>query len=205
MKGINSKIKYIVGIDEVGRGPLAGPVCLGALAVKKDEYQSVLKHFGDIRDSKQLTEADREVWFKKIRVAARENVVFYSLGYSSHRVIDRLGLAFAIRDSIRRALLKLSIAPAETLVLLDGGMKAPLHFIHQQTIIGGDENEPLIALASIVAKVSRDRLMRRLAEIFSEYGFEDHKGYGTADHLTSIEKFGLCPLHRRSFLRTLCD
>jgi len=187
-------MKYLVGIDEVGRGPLAGPVAVGVLVMKEN-----LKIFGKIRDSKKLSVKQREEWFKIICAERQRGALDFSVSFISHITIDKSGLAWALRTAIARSLARLAI-PTASEIFLDGGLRAPEIFKNQKTIIKGDEKIPVIALASIVAKVTRDRLMIRLAKRYPEYGFEKHKGYGTKEHFAAIKKHGLCPIHRRSFL-----
>lgn len=190
-------IKYIVGIDEVGRGPLAGPVAVGAMVFRG----KIPREFLAARDSKQLSPAARDEWFRKIRAAQRNGVLDFKISFVSAELIDRKGIAPAVRLALARTLGRLTLDPSHTLVLLDGSLRAPDHFLFQETIIGGDRTEPIISLASIAAKVLRDRKMTRLAREFPEYGFDIHKGYGTAAHIAALKKHGPSPLHRRSFIR----
>ena len=190
-------MKYLVGIDEVGRGPLAGPVAVGVLVMKEN-----LKIFGKIRDSKKLSEKQREEWFEIICAERQRGALDFSVSFVSHIMIDKRGLAWALRTATARALTRLAI-PTDSAIFLDGGLRAPEIFKNQKTIIKGDEKIPVIALASIVAKVTRDHLMIRMAEKYPQYGFERHKGYGTKEHFATIKKHGLCPIHRRSFLLKL--
>ncbi len=186
--------KYIIGIDEVGRGPLAGPVTVGAVLLQRGLGW---RHFKGLRDSKKLTKESREVWFAK----ALDMNIPYAVSSVSQRIIDTKGIVPSIHIAIYRCLNKLKVHPKKCLVLLDGGLHAPEEFIYQKTIIRGDEKECAIALASVMAKVTRDRKMVRLSKKYPEYGFETHKGYGTKRHYKQIKKYGICELHRRSFLR----
>lgn len=224
--------KILIGIDEAGRGPLAGPVSVGVFAVRS---KSILKKFKGVKDSKQLTEAQREEWFTKIKMASKTTWsketsdgaphAFYAVSFSSAKIIDEKGIVYAIKSAMDRALKKIerqlsnSITDSEDCgnkektisnfdfssvkVLLDGSLKAPERYINQKTIIDGDAKEPIIALASICAKVLRDRRMKKLSFIFSEYGFDIHKGYGTKAHYMAIKKHGLSSEHRKSFLTRL--
>ncbi|MBI2476512.1 MAG: ribonuclease HII [Candidatus Taylorbacteria bacterium] len=198
-------VKYLVGIDEVGRGPLAGPVCIGVCVVSQRMRRHALKFFKDERvlDSKKLDTERREEYFQKIKEAAEKGRLDFRTSFVGHAVIDKRGLAYAIRLAVKRSLGKLSLAPNECRLLLDGGLKGPAAFRRQQTIIDGDETEPLIALASIVAKVRRDRRMIKLAKLYPAYGFEKHKGYGTRAHYKALKKNGPSAVHRRSFLKNL--
>jgi len=192
--------KFLIGIDEVGRGPLAGPVAVGAVMVPS---QFDFSQFEGVRDSKELSEFGREIWFERMRILVENHHVRYAVEFSSAQMIDTLGIAPAIRSAISRALRALKAVPHQSHVLLDGSLRAPRTYLSQETIIGGDASEPLIALASIVAKVRRDRLMRRHSLRFPVYGFEEHKGYGTPKHREAIAKFGLCTLHRKTFCESL--
>ena len=197
------KYKYIIGIDEAGRGPLAGPVSVGAVLFEKDEYEQFKKENKDLvgRDSKKLSEKKREEWFEKIQGLPLENAV----AFSSNKVIDTKGIVPAINTAIEKIFVEFKIKPEECRVLLDGNLKAPEEFKNQETIIKGDEKEPVISLASIIAKVSRDRYIVKLSEKYPEYCFEKHKGYGTKLHYEMIKKHGLCNIHRRSFLKKLLN
>ncbi|MFC1729784.1 ribonuclease HII [candidate division KSB1 bacterium] len=189
--------KYIIGIDEVGRGPIAGPVSVGAVLLPKDYSW---QNFDGLKDSKKLTEKNREVWFSKV---CEMSDVSYAVSSVSEKIIDSGGIVPAIRTALSQSLKKLDVEPNECLVLLDGGLYAPEEFIYQKTIIKGDEKECAIALASVMAKVTRDRKMVQFGGEYSEYGFETHKGYGTKKHYEKIREHGLCDIHRRSFLKSL--
>lgn len=196
---------YTIGIDEVGRGPIAGPVAVGAFVfLKKENSAEIRKIFRGVRESKQLSEARREEWFMIVENAAAKGLVDYSVMFVSERIIDKKGIAPAIRSALAGALGELvtrhNLRPESVCVLLDGGLRAPAEFTHQKTIIKGDAKEQAIALASICAKVLRDRKMHKLARKYPNYGLEIHKGYGTKAHYEAIHRRGLTPLHRRSFL-----
>ncbi len=188
-----------IGIDEVGRGPLAGPLAVGAFATSN----KILKfHFSNIKESKQLRPKQREEWFKIIKRFSLKREVFYAITFVSATTIDRIGLTKALLKAVASNLRKLD-ATKNTKIILDGSLYAPKKYTNQKTIIKGDEKEPLIALASIVAKILRDRKMTYLAKKFPEYGFEIHKGYGTKLHYNMIKKYGISPIHRRSFLKSV--
>jgi ribonuclease HII len=197
---VMGKPKYIIGIDEVGRGPIAGPVAVGSCVFLTPEAK---KLFRGVKESKQLTEIQREEWFLKICKAQHDGHLDFYVTFQSHKIIDTKGLVFAIRTALYTSLHKLEIKPTECRVLLDGGLRAPAHFKDQKTIIKGDEKETIIALASICAKVLRDREMREVAKKYPAYKFEDHKGYGTPGHYQVLLRKGITPLHRKSFLRKL--
>jgi ribonuclease HII len=204
--------RYVVGIDEVGRGPIAGPVAVGVFVIaapgEKQAKSNLRKLFRGVKESKQLSEAAREKWFTQIQeTLSGANVggvlVDFSVVFQSERIVDSKGISFAIKKSMNLALLRLKLVPEECIVLLDGGLKAPAQFSIQKTIIKGDVKEPVIALASICAKVLRDRYMRKLAKKHPQYGFDVHKGYGTKAHYMALKKHGMAPAHRRTFLKKL--
>lgn len=201
------KAQFLIGIDEVGRGPIAGPVAVGAFIFLKDSKSAVVRRlFRGVRESKQLSEDEREVWFERLLAAQDAGLVDFAVTFVSEKVIDSKGLSytikFALESSLRELVEKIGgpVEPENFLVLLDGGLHAPADFVHQKTIIKGDAKEPVIALASICAKVLRDRRMRLHAKKYPQYGFDIHKGYGTRGHYAAIRKHGLSPLHRKSFL-----
>lgn len=198
----SSKSTSIIGIDEAGRGPLAGPVAVAAVCVSPDAraHKKVYKIFRKIRDSKKLSAYKREKWFKKIKETREHGLIDYAVSFVGPIVIDRKNITYAISTALKRSLKKISADPHKNKILLDGGLKAPKKYIYQKTIIKGDEKERMIAVASIVAKVTRDRKMVRYAKRFEGYNFEKHKGYGTQEHYHAIDKHGLCKIHRRSFL-----
>ncbi|TAK56881.1 ribonuclease HII [Patescibacteria group bacterium] len=213
MLGLNSrnnkKFRYVVGIDEVGRGPIAGPVVVGALCVDMEHAKAQLSRaefrqlFSGIKDSKKLSPEQREKWFVHICSAREAGVLDFAVTFVSAKDIDTKGLAPSIRKALQKSLQKVAPNPENTQVLLDGSLYAPVKYKNQKTIIKGDLKEPIIGLASIVAKVSRDRLMVSYAKNYAQYDFEVHKGYGTRKHYEKIKKHGLSPLHRKSFLRKL--
>ncbi len=198
------KQKFIVGIDEVGRGPLAGPVAVGAVAIDSAVYNSRLKkEFKGIRDSKKLSEKKREEWFKKIKLAQMRGDIKFSVSFTAPAVIDKKGIVFSIQSSLNKSLSNLKIKPERAEIFLDGGLKAPKEYKNQNTVIHGDDLVQIISIASVVAKVTRDRLMVRFAKKFSQYGFERHRGYGTKAHYSAIKKYGITKIHRRSFLKNI--
>ena len=196
-------VSYIIGIDEVGRGPIAGPLCVGACLMSVAKAGRFGKTLAGIKESKQLTPHKREEWLRIICDAQEAGECRFSTVFVSEKVIDTKGLSFALRSAIDKALQKLRADPKASLVLLDGGIKAPPRFTRQKTIIKGDEKEPLIASASIVAKVRRDRYMTRLGKRYPDYGFEVHKGYGTKKHYEALKAHGILEVHRMSFLKKL--
>lgn len=190
--------KWIIGIDEVGRGPLAGPVALGAVAMPVELHE--WSNWEGLKDSKKLSEKRREEWYG---TASGDERLKWAVAATGARIIDTKGIVFAIRDAARRAIEKLGISPDEASVLLDKGIQLPLEW-QQEQFVKGDEHYPAIALASIMAKVTRDRYMVGLATQYPVYGFESHKGYGTAVHIAAIRAHGQVPhIHRASFLKNL--
>ena len=195
--------KYLIGIDEVGRGPLAGPLAVGAVGVPWEGVspKNFRKIFRGVRDSKKLTAEMREAWLQVMKSEREGHRLDYVVTFVGAETIDTRGLTFCINKAIASCLKKLAKNPKECLVLLDGGIRAPAEYLHQKTIIKGDEKEPVIALASIAAKVARDNRMKFLSKKYSEFGFAKHKGYGTYAHRQAIAKFGISPIHRKSFLK----
>lgn len=188
---------YIVGVDEAGRGPLAGPVAVGVVKVK--EGYDLLETFPGLNDSKKLSEKKREILFAKLQEEIKAGNVQAIVCLSSEKIIDEKGIAFAVRSALARGVRKLLPDPEEGKVFLDGSLKAPPEY-SQETIIGGDATVPAIMLASVAAKVTRDRLMKKLALEHPRYGFDIHKGYGTAAHMSAIREHGLCVIHRATFI-----
>ncbi len=191
--------RFLIGIDEAGRGPLAGPVAVGVALVEQSFDWGLIP---GVRDSKKMSEKAREAVFARMEELKREGVLRFAVGFSSAQIIDSRGIVPAIQSALARALGTLDVSPDECSVLLDGGLRAPEIFTNQKTIIRGDDSEPVISLASIAAKISRDRIMSRESEKFPEYGFEVHKGYGTKAHRELIGRLGLSPMHRASFCRS---
>lgn len=187
----------VVGVDEAGRGPLAGPVAVGVVKVR-DGYD-ILAAFPGLNDSKKLSEKKREVLFKTLQTEIRAGNVEAVVCLSSARMIDDKGIAHAVRHALTRGVRKLLPDPREGKVWLDGSLKAPSEY-EQETVIGGDGLVPAIMLASIAAKVTRDQLMLKKAETYPLYGFAAHKGYGTKAHLEMIRLYGPCEEHRRTFI-----
>jgi ribonuclease HII len=176
----------IAGVDEAGRGPLAGPVVVAAVILDPD------RPIDGLADSKKLSETRREALYPRII----EGALAWSVIEVTPAEIDRLNILQATLLGMRRAVE--SLAPAPHLALIDGN-RAPTLPCPSRTVIGGDALEPAISAASILAKVTRDRHMRALHQRFPEYGFDQHKGYPTAGHLEALARLGPCAHHRRSF------
>lgn len=190
--------RFLVGIDEAGRGPLAGPVSVGVVIVPINFNFSLLK---GLKDSKQLSEHQRETWFAKLKHLKKQNLLDYSVALVGSQKIDEKGIVYAVKVGMRRCLKRIEAFPPHVHVALDGSLYAPDEFISQETIIKGDARVPIIALASVAAKVTRDRKMVRLSKEFPEYFFDIHKGYGTKKHIKAIKFSGPCEVHRRSFIK----
>ena len=179
---------YICGIDEAGRGPLAGPV-VAAAAVLPKECQIFY-----LNDSKKLSEKKRDLLFDEIK----EKAVAYGIGIVSPQVIDEIIILQATYEAMRQAISQLNVIPE---ILLNDAVTIPGVDIMQVPIVKGDAKSVSIAAASILAKVTRDRMMMEYDQIYPEYGFAKHKGYGTAAHIAALKEYGPCPIHRRTFIK----
>ena len=181
---------YICGIDEAGRGPLAGPVVAGAVILPKD------KDILYVNDSKKLSEKSREELYAQIM----EEALAASVGIVDNEVIDDINILQATYEAMRQAVASLKVAPQ---ALLNDAVIIPGINLPQEKIIKGDAKSISIASASIIAKVTRDHMMDEYDKIYPEYGFAKHKGYGTAQHVEALRKYGPCPIHRLSFIKNL--
>lgn len=184
--------EIVCGIDEAGRGPLAGPVYAAAVILPKGYVVE------GVNDSKKLSEKKREFLFDKIK----EEAIAYSIATASSEEIDEINILQATFLAMRRAVEGLELKP--DIALIDGN-KTPGLDIAQRAIVKGDAKSANIAAASILAKVSRDRYMVKMAEIYPEYQFEKHKGYGTKLHYEMLEKYGISPIHRKTFLKKILN
>ena len=187
---MNDGYHAICGIDEAGRGPLAGPVAAAAVILP---YGIEIE---GLNDSKKLSEKKREALFSQIT----EQALAFSIAYASPEEIDTYNILNATMTAMHRALAGLSI-PAD-FALIDGNCARGFS-VPTKTVVGGDGKSPSIAAASILAKVSRDRLCKELDRQYPEYGFGKHKGYGTKDHMEVLRRIGPCPAHRKTFLKFL--
>lgn len=178
----------ICGIDEAGRGPLCGPVVAGAVILPK-EYDILY-----INDSKKLSDKKREEVYEEIAKTA----VSWAVGIVSPARIDEINILQATYEAMREAIQKLTVKPD---ILLNDAVTIPQVDINQVPIIKGDAKSQSIAAASIMAKVTRDRMMEEYDKLYPEYGFAKHKGYGTAAHIAAIKEYGPCPIHRRTFIK----
>ena len=181
----------LCGIDEVGRGPLAGPVVAGAVILPKDCQILYLN------DSKKLTARRRELLYDEIM----EKAVSVGIGVVSQEVIDDINILQATYEAMRQAVGKLSVCPD---ILLNDAVTIPGLPQKQVPIIKGDAKSLSIAAASVVAKVTRDRMMETLDTKYPEYGFATNKGYGSKAHMDALREYGPCPIHRRTFIRNIC-
>ena len=185
----NEKIKYIAGIDEAGRGPLAGPVVVGCVIMPKESFIEY------VNDSKKISETKREMLYDKIV----EEAICYSTGIVWQEEIDEINILNATKKAVTMAIDDLKIKP--DMILVDALEKIDTRGIPYKSIIKGDAKVYSISAASIIAKVTRDRIIREYDAIYPEYGFLSHKGYGTAKHIQAIKEHGICPLHRKSFVK----
>jgi len=229
------EVKYIIGIDEVGRGPLAGPVAVCAFLMKDDSFVDGQFPIGltygklpKLKDSKKLSKKQREKWFEYLKIAKTEGFCDYAVSFVSPENIDKFGIVKCIQKALNKSLNEITSRDFQNFprftqstgaytdenlespvsldsftsyhIYLDGGLHAPTEYINQETIIRGDELHPVISMASIMAKVSRDRIMVNYAKQYPEYGFEKHVGYGTKAHYNAIKTAGLTPIHRKTFI-----
>jgi len=216
--------KWTIGVDEAGRGPLAGPVAVGVVLVPTDFDWGLIPGVGD---SKQVSEKNRVVIFKRAQELQKAGQLQYKVGLVSAKIIDQKGIVYAVNSAMKTALdsvlpkqdartqkpltpnepspegglATLKIGVDEVMVKLDGSLRAPVEFIHQETIIKGDSKEKVIGLASIMAKVTRDQYMEKLAVTseYKMYNFGQHKGYGTKSHREAVSQNGLSTEHRVTY------
>ena len=182
-------IKYIAGIDEAGRGPLAGPVVVGVAIMREDSF------IEGINDSKKISESKREKLYEKII----EEAIDWSVGIVDQTEIDRINILNATKEALHKAIEKLNIKPER--ILVDALDHIDTCGIPYTSIIKGDAKIYSISAASIIAKVTRDRIMREYDTIYPQYGFSKHKGYGTAAHIQALKEFGPCAIHRETFIK----
>ena len=227
-------IKYIIGIDEVGRGPIAGPVCVASFMMQHN-YELPINNYKfklpKLKDSKKLSKRQRGIWYEFLKSEKEKGNCDFAVSFVSSENIDKFGIAKCIRKALDESLEKITLTNfikdfqnnsfsqvlgrggrepvpdhskknyfENLFVFLDGGLYAPKEFVNQETVIKGDELHPVISLASIVAKVSRDKVMEIFAQKYPEYGFDKHMGYGTKAHYDAIKKHGQTPIHRKSFI-----
>lgn len=214
---------FTIGIDEVGRGPLAGPVavCAFGFCVRQDLAQDFnmlienvkTEHKLKLKDSKKLSAKQRDKWLEVILDWQKQGICDFAISYVSNENIDKFGIAPCIKKALAESLKKLcssqkprlnglvgQVKPESCHLLLDGGLKAPDEYINQETFIKGDEDYPQISFASIVAKVSRDKIMANYAKKYPEYGLDTNMGYGSTAHMQALKTHGLTPIHRKTFI-----
>lgn len=186
-------IEYIAGIDEAGRGPLAGPVVVGVVIMPKDSM------IEGVNDSKKVSEKKREKLYDEITKEA----IAWGVGIIDQKEIDDINILNATKKAVTTAIASLKVKP--DLILVDALTNIDTLGVPYKSIVKGDAKEYSIAAASIIAKVTRDRIMREWDEIYPEYGFAKHKGYGTANHIKVIKDIGPCMLHRKSFIKNFIE
>lgn len=189
----SGNIEYICGIDEAGRGPLAGPVVVGAVIMPKDSF------IEGVNDSKKVSEKKRERLYDEIT----ENAIAWSVGIVDQKTIDEINILNATKLALKKALEGLKQRP--DIIMVDALDKMDTLGIPYISVIKGDAKIYSISAASIIAKVTRDRIMREWDEVYPMYGFAKHKGYGTADHIKAIKENGPCMLHRETFIKNFIN
>ncbi len=182
--------EIVCGVDEAGRGPLAGPVCAAAVILPRD------LEIEGLNDSKKLSDKRRRALFEQITAQA----VSYGIAFATEQEIDEINILQATFLAMRRAMERLAVRPS--IALIDGNRETDFG-LPVRTIVKGDSLSANIAAASILAKVTRDDFMMQQAELYPQYGFDVHKGYGTRAHYDALRKYGPCPIHRRTFLKKL--
>jgi ribonuclease HII len=222
--------KFIIGIDEVGRGPIAGPVAVCSFIVKDNfPTRPTSGELPRLRDSKKLSKKQREEWFEYLKKEKEKGECDFAVSFVSNEMIDKFGISKCIQKALDESLRKIVSSEIQNSrvftpegpytdgnfefltpvkknffekfqIFLDGGLHASKEYVNQKTIIKGDESVPVISFASIVAKVSRDRIMEKYAEKYPMYGFDKHSGYGTKAHYEALKKYGKSPIHRKSFI-----
>ena len=182
-------LQYIAGIDEAGRGPLAGPVVVGIVIMNPNSF------IEGINDSKKISEKKREKLFEQIT----EEAIDWAVGIVDEKEIDEINILNATKKALHMAITSLKVKPDR--ILVDALEHIDTCGVPYTSIIKGDAKVYSISAASIVAKVTRDRIMKEYDEIYQDYGFAAHKGYGTSKHIQAIKEFGPCPIHRKTFIR----
>ncbi len=191
---------YLIGVDEAGRGPLAGPVQAVAFALPIGEEQKILDL--GVKDSKKISPKKRERIYQEL--ISPEKGFIFGMAEKSHQIIASINILqatfLAMREAIEECVCQLP-SDAELKIMVDGNQLIPLLLHSQEAVIDGDNHIPAIAAASIIAKVTRDNLLLTYDELYPKYGFSQHKGYGTKAHLEALTIHGLSPVHRRSFCK----
>lgn len=199
----NQGYEFVVGLDEAGRGPLAGPVVAAAVSVAKFNYAKFNIKKLNIKDSKKLSKDQRE---KVYEILTNQSTISWGVGMVSEKVIDEINILQATKLAMKKAISKLSPTPqsfekvgASVFLILDGNFVLNSVKIPQKPIIRADEKVFSCAAAGIIAKVTRDKIMQKMHKKFPDYGFDKHKGYGTRMHIKKLLNFGPCKIHRKSF------
>lgn len=187
----NKGLSYVAGIDEAGRGPLAGPVVVACVIMPKNSM------IEGINDSKKISEKKRETLYEKIL----EEAISYGVGIINQEEIDEINILQATKKALTEAVKSMEIKPQ--VILVDALTGIDTIGIPYKSIIKGDAKSYSIGAASIIAKVTRDRIMREWDKVYPQYGFAGHKGYGTAKHMQAIREYGICPLHRKTFVKNI--
>lgn len=192
-KFIGEGKKYIAGVDEVGRGPLAGPVVVASVIMPLNDEDIIQ----GVNDSKKVSEKNRELLYDKIL----QKAYAYKIEWADEKIIDEINILQATKNCMAKAVNALDIAP--DVVLVDA-VKLDCNY-PVEAIIKGDAKSYSIACASIIAKVTRDRYMREMDKVYPEYGFESNKGYGSAQHIQALKQIGACPIHRKTFIKNFVN
>jgi len=198
-------VRYQIGVDEAGRGALAGPVCVGAVLMPQtfdwQEAYALVTRRGPprLRDSKRLSAQQRATLYDYITT---HGTLKYAFAFVDAPTIDTIGIVNAACEAASVAVQHLGVSSSRAEVLLDAGLRVSSVWA-QHSFVRGDETVPVIALASVVAKVARDRLMEDEALLYKQYRFDEHKGYGTLAHCKAVRQYGMCLLHRRTFCRAI--
>ena len=201
---IPKRCRWVIGIDEAGRGPLAGPLSVGLVMMRRKTVQDILEQMPLVKDSKKISAPKRDQIMAQARDFEVQGKVYARTILSAAYAIDDLGTSQCLRDSIAEGIEELiefvGCTHKDVFILLDGALKAPAQY-RQQTYVGGDNKYFPISLASIYAKTTRDGVMEQYDIKYPQYNFYAHKGYGTKEHLSMIAKHGTCPIHKQTFLK----
>lgn len=204
LEHIPKRCTWIIGVDEAGRGPVAGPLSVGIVMMRRSNAEDLLETLSRVRDSKRLSPGKREDIMQEARALEVSGHLFARTILTDAVAVDERGISRCLYDSIQEGIDELleftGVNPKSVFVYLDGSLSAPKH-LRQQTVIKGDDKIFAIALASIYAKVVRDQVMEQYDIRYPAYGFYNHKGYGTKEHMDNIKTYGLSPIHRKSYLK----
>ncbi|MDR1906885.1 MAG: ribonuclease HII [Puniceicoccales bacterium] len=195
---------HLIGVDEAGRGPLAGPVIVCGTKISRDFLQRVTDFppLLWVNDSKKLSPEKREILFQYLLGLRKQRLIQFTVSARDHATIDKINILEATTDAMSDAVARL--ISSSTKVLIDGNSLKHFHYPHLG-IIKGDSKSFCIGMASIIAKVTRDRIMNFLSKKYPQYGFEKHKGYGTTAHISAIQQYGPSPIHRKTFCKNFIN